>query len=429
MYRTRLWTLALGALATACTTSTPAPTAPAGQPGNTGSAADSDITLQGTWVGRVQASAPNCEVVIGLSLTQAAHQQTPALATGTLVVPDCGNTGPAESIIGRLALDSATFPGTFSVASTTGPVISITGRLVHDTLQGTAAVLYSTIAGAAPVMYPVTLVRGPLSDSGASASRPPSPNPVAHITVSPDTITLPQGSTVVTYIATLTDASGKTLTGIGVRWSSSDSGIAQPAQGDTTTTLYVAESQDTGTAIITATAEGQHGTARLRVVPMPSVSLTGTWISDSIAYPTDVGYCETTVPKRIELVMVQVGDSVQALEIAQLCTQTALVFTDTLAAESGPITSPPCEVGTCLLSLTMEASGFSEGGDWKLALTTSADTLANVTPSSLNHSFMPTTFVRQLISTGDADAAGHGNRARDLGRMVARRTGRPLVRP
>jgi hypothetical protein len=38
---------------------------------------------------------------------------------------------------------------------------------------------------------------------------------------------------------------------------------------------------------------------------------------------------------------------------------------------------------------------WTAGGNWRLSLSASGDTLTNVTPASVNHSYMPTLFVRQ----------------------------------
>jgi uncharacterized protein YjdB len=95
------------------------------------------------------------------------------------------------------------------------------------------------------------------------------PVPVATVTVTPSTASLTAGQTV-TLSATLQDASGNTLTGRPLSWSSSDNTIATvTSAGDVT-------GVGTGVATISATSEGQVGTATVTVgmVPVASVTVT-----------------------------------------------------------------------------------------------------------------------------------------------------------
>jgi uncharacterized protein YjdB len=83
--------------------------------------------------------------------------------------------------------------------------------------------------------------------------------PVATVTVSPATTSVPMGQTS-QLTAELRDASGNILTGRAVSWSSSQSAIA------TVNGAGVVSGVSAGTATITATSEGQVGTATVTVV-------------------------------------------------------------------------------------------------------------------------------------------------------------------
>lgn len=84
------------------------------------------------------------------------------------------------------------------------------------------------------------------------------PAPVASVTVSPATASLVVGSAQ-QFMATTTDASGSTLTGRVVAWSSSDATKASVSSGGMVTAAAV------GSATITATSEGKSGTSTVTV--------------------------------------------------------------------------------------------------------------------------------------------------------------------
>ena len=83
--------------------------------------------------------------------------------------------------------------------------------------------------------------------------------PVATVTVSPDTLTLSIGATQ-QLTATTRDADGNVLTGRSISWSTSDAAIA------TVSASGVVAAVAAGAATITATSEGQTGTAAITVV-------------------------------------------------------------------------------------------------------------------------------------------------------------------
>jgi len=84
--------------------------------------------------------------------------------------------------------------------------------------------------------------------------------PVASVSVTPTSATVPVGSTL-QLTATPKDATGSPLTGRTVTWASSNTSVA------TVSATGLVTGQVAGTAIITATSEGQSGTAAITVTP------------------------------------------------------------------------------------------------------------------------------------------------------------------
>jgi uncharacterized protein YjdB len=103
----------------------------------------------------------------------------------------------------------------------------------------------------------------------ASSAVTVTPVPVATVAVNPPSGTVTQGSTL-QLAAVAKDASGGTLTGRAVTWSSSDAAVASVDAGGLVTGLT------TGTAGITATVDGVTGSAAMTVVPIPVATVTVT---------------------------------------------------------------------------------------------------------------------------------------------------------
>ena len=91
--------------------------------------------------------------------------------------------------------------------------------------------------------------------------------PVASVTVSPASASVPSGQTV-QLTATVKDANGNTLSGRVVTWTSSNTSVAT-VSGSGLVTGGVA-----GSATITATSEGQSGTSAITVTSVPVASVT-----------------------------------------------------------------------------------------------------------------------------------------------------------
>src|SRR5947208_1084964 len=106
---------------------------------------------------------------------------------------------------------------------------------------------------------PVTITATSEGQSG-TASITVSGVPVASVTVSPASASVPAGQTV-QLSATLRDANGNILTGRSVTWASNNTSVA------TVTGTGLVTGKVAGSATITATSEGQNGTAAITVTP------------------------------------------------------------------------------------------------------------------------------------------------------------------
>jgi uncharacterized protein YjdB len=91
--------------------------------------------------------------------------------------------------------------------------------------------------------------------------------PVATVTVTPATATVVAGATV-QLTATLKDAQGNVLTGRPVTWASGNGSVAAVSA------TGLVSGVSAGSATITATSEGQSGTAQVTVNPVPVASVT-----------------------------------------------------------------------------------------------------------------------------------------------------------
>ena len=91
--------------------------------------------------------------------------------------------------------------------------------------------------------------------------------PVTSVSVSPASASVPQGQTV-QLTATPRDASGNALSGRAVTWTSSNTSVA------TVTNTGRVSGVTAGSATITATSEGQAGTAAITVTTVPVASVT-----------------------------------------------------------------------------------------------------------------------------------------------------------
>ncbi len=112
--------------------------------------------------------------------------------------------------------------------------------------------------------------------------------PVASVTVTPPSASVPAGQTV-QLTATLKDANGNVLTGRTVTWASNNTTVATVNSNGLVTTKVA------GSATITATSEGQSGTAAITVTPVPVASVTVTPATAGVAVGSTVQL--TATPK------------------------------------------------------------------------------------------------------------------------------------
>jgi len=127
----------------------------------------------------------------------------------------------------------------------------------------------------------VNAVFGGLSNVASGTTAAGAPQPVASVVVSPTTASVGVGGTQ-QFTATLRDASGNVLTGRATSWTSSVQSIATVSAGGLVTALLA------GTTTITATSEGQSGTATMTVTVLPPPS-TG-WPHEPAGYRVITDY-------------------------------------------------------------------------------------------------------------------------------------------
>ena len=105
----------------------------------------------------------------------------------------------------------------------------------------------------------VSFALGCSSGSDAGGGDPPTPEPVASVTVTAAQSSVVVGASVQMSVTTL-DASGNTLTGRTVAWSTSDAVVASVNTSGSVT------GESIGEATITATSEGRTGSASITVM-------------------------------------------------------------------------------------------------------------------------------------------------------------------
>src|SRR5207249_1116245 len=144
----------------------------------------------------------------------------------------------------------------------------LTGRVItwQSSNSAIASVNGSGLVSGVAAGGPVTMTATSEGQSG-TASITVSGVPVASVTVSPASASVPVGQTQ-QLTATLKDANGNVLTGRPVAWASNNTPVA------TVTGTGLVTGKVAGSATITATSEGQNGTAAITVTPIPVASVT-----------------------------------------------------------------------------------------------------------------------------------------------------------
>jgi uncharacterized protein YjdB len=120
--------------------------------------------------------------------------------------------------------------------------------------------------------------------------------PVATVEVAPAEVTIAPAET--SQLAAIArDAEGNELSGRAIAWSSSDESVATVSEDGLVLGV------DDGVTTITATAEGQSGTAAINVV---SVDISGTWVLDETLSDPNLGL---TCTNHQEVTLVQTGST------------------------------------------------------------------------------------------------------------------------
>src|SRR5213083_1386954 len=165
----------------------------------------------------------------------------------------------------------------------------LTGRVItwQSSNSAIASVNGSGLVSGVAAGGPVTMTATSEGQSG-TASITVSGVPVASVTVSPASASVPVGQTQ-QLTATLKDANGTVLTGRPVAWSSNNTPVA------TVTGTGLVTAKVAGSATITATSEGQSGTAAITVTPVPVASVTVTPATAGVAVGSTVQL--TATPK------------------------------------------------------------------------------------------------------------------------------------
>lgn len=213
---------------------------------------------------------------------------------------------------------------------------------------------------------------------------PPTPTPVASVTLDRTTASIAVGGTV-TLTATPRDASGNTLTGRSITWSSNDTTVATVNAGGTVT------GKAAGTAKVTATSEGQSASATITVTPAPVASVTLDRTSAAIAAGSSVTLTATTKDAA--------GTVLTGRAVTWSSSNTAVATVD----QNGVVTGKT--VGTDTVTAT------SEGKTAQAVITVNPGAVASVTVAPTSASVLAgmfdTTLVRVALTATAKDVAGN----------------------
>src|SRR5256884_335556 len=221
-------------------------------------------TSNGQHYGRFQAASDTGKVVVVVREVAAARIADTAVVTVTPgPVAPVGVIPLTASAPGGGTGQLATAPKNTAGAGRGGPAVA---RATRQPAAGTGSgrgmgVVGGGAAGRA-TMRATSGGRGGPAAVTVTSLPPPPPAPVASVVVSPASASVPVGATV-QLTASLKDASGNVLTGRTIAWGTSAAGVA------TVSASGLATGAAAGTAAITATSEGESGTARLGVAGAP----------------------------------------------------------------------------------------------------------------------------------------------------------------
>ena len=285
----------------------------------------------------------------------------PFLAACLTVLAACsGGTNPPAPVA-SVAVTPAS--STVAVGQTTQltatPKDASGGNLANRTVSwsstntAVATVSSSGLVTGVAIGGPVTIVASSEGQDG-SAVVTVTPPPVATVTVAPANPTLTPGA-VLQLVPTLLDASGATLTGRVVTWTSSNNGIASVSATGVVTGVALG-----GPVTITATSEGRTGTATVNVVAPVVTSVS---ISPAATAVSSGGTTPLTAIVRDQSNAIMSGQvvtwttsnaSIATVSPTGVVTGVAaggpVTITATVAGKSGTatvtVTSSPCDAST-----------------------------------------------------------------------------------
>ncbi|HEV8448247.1 MAG TPA: Ig-like domain-containing protein [Gemmatimonadaceae bacterium] len=269
----------------------------------------STITVTKIPVGSVTVAPPSKNLLVTqtVALTATVRDSTGAMVTDRVVTWGSNNTAVATVSTGGLV--TAVGPGTATITATSEtksgtstitvslvPVSTVVVQPLQDTLNigGTAQLTAVTLDSIGGVLTGRTVTWGSSDPTTATVSATGLVTaikaggatitatsegksglstitvlqvPVATVTVAPVSTTVTVGNTT-GFTATTKDAQGNVLTGRSVTWGSNNTAAA------TVNSSGVATGVAPGAATITATSEGQSGSATLTVNPVPVATVT-----------------------------------------------------------------------------------------------------------------------------------------------------------
>lgn len=320
---------------------------------------------------------------------------------------------------------------------------NLANRTVTWTSTNTSVATVSSggLVTAVAVGGPVTIVASSEGQDG-SATVTVVPPPVATVSVSPATATLTPGA-VTQLSATLRDASGATLTGRVVTWSTSNNAIATVSGAGIVTAVAIG-----GPVTITATSEGQSGTAAVTVV---APTVTSVSISPSITSVSSGGTTPLTAIVRDENNIILTGyvatwttsnASIATVSPTGLVTGVSVggpvTITATVAGKSGTsavtVTSSPCDASTPISigqvlggALSSSDCALADGSfmdQYQITITTSARIQIDVTSAAFDAYLI--LFLRNpdgtRVAVGADDNSAGGTDARITRDVVAGET-------
>ena len=283
------------------------------------------------------------------------------LAACLTVLAACGGgtepPPPVASVVVSPPSSSITVGQTAQLTATTLDAQggNLTNRTVTwtSTNTGVASVSSSGLVTAVSIGGPVTIIATSEGQDG-SATVTVIPPPVATVSVAPASPSLTPGA-IVQLSATTRDAAGNTLTGRVVSWSSSNNGVATVSGAGLVTAVAVG-----GPVTITASSEGQTGTAAVSVVAPTVTTISVSPASTSVS---SGGTTPLTAVVRDQNNVIMTGQvptwtssnqTIATVSPAGLVTGVApggpVTITATLTGKSGTatvtVTNSPCDAST-----------------------------------------------------------------------------------